>query len=93
MISKDISTICYNIQGCLNKNGTVIIGGDLSGNKLLAIDQLSGHVSTIILMGNIGLAFYLTMYDIKSDLINNSVRGVILNLLSTMKEESKEKPP
>ena len=44
-------------------------------------------------MGNIGLAFYLTMYDIKSDLINASVRNVILNLLSTMKEESKEKPP
>lgn len=62
----------------------MIIGGELSGDKLLVIDQLAGHVSSIILMGKMGLAFYLTMYDIQSDLINESVRNVIKNLLNTL---------
>jgi 3-phosphoglycerate kinase len=80
-------------MGCQDRNGTLIIGGELSGDKLLAIDQLSGHLSSIVLLGKLGLAFYLTMYEIQSDIVSEAVREVIRNLLNVLKDESAEKPP
>lgn len=50
-------------------------------------------METIILLGKIGLAFYLTMHDIQSDLVSEAVRKVIKNLLLTLKDEQTEKPP
>lgn len=45
------------------------------------------------MLGKIGLAFYLTMHDIQSDLVSEAVRKVIKNLLLTLKDEQTEKPP
>ncbi|CAK77947.1 unnamed protein product (macronuclear) [Paramecium tetraurelia] len=92
-IAKDIHILCHNLMGCQDRNGTLILGGDLTGDKLLTIDQLSGHLSSIVLLGKLGLAFYLTMYEIPSDLVSEAVRDVIKNLLNVLRDESTEKPP
>ncbi|CAD8058113.1 unnamed protein product [Paramecium primaurelia] len=92
-IAKDIHILCHNLMGCQERNGTLILGGDLTGDKLLTIDQLSGHLSSIVLLGKLGLSFYLTMYEIPSDLVSEAVREVIKNLLNVLRDESTEKPP
>ena len=50
-------------------------------------------MSSIILLGRLGLSFYLTMYEIPSDLVSEAVREVIKNLLNVLRDESTEKPP
>lgn len=49
--------------------GVILIGGELTADKLLAIDTLVAHTTTIILLGKIGFAFYCTMIDIETDLV------------------------
>lgn len=46
-----------------------------------------------MLLGKLGFAFYLTMYDIPSDIVSEAVREVIKNLLNVLREESTIKPP
>lgn len=76
-ILRDVQTVIYNIQGMNGRHGVVIIGGDLTPDKLLAIDTLVAHCSSIILLGRIGFAFFCTMFDVDSDLVPPLHRKVI----------------
>ena len=57
--------------------GVILFGGELSADKLLAIDTLVAHTSTIVLLGKIGFAFYCTINDIETDLVPAVQRATI----------------
>ena len=92
-ILRDVQTIVYNVQGMENRNGVIIFGGDVDANKLLAIDTLIAHCSSIILLGRIGFAFFCTMHDIDSPLVPQLERRVIRQMLECFRDEMTIKPP
>jgi 3-phosphoglycerate kinase len=92
-IARDVHTMFFNLTGMQGRNGTVVIGGKLTKEKVLAIDQLMSLCSNIILLGQVGFAFYCTMNNIEEPRVSVGARSVIKELLRCLQQELVVKPP
>jgi hypothetical protein len=59
------------------REGTIIIGGEPTPEKLLAIDTLIAYTTNIFLLGRTGFAFYCTMHGIQHEYVTPTLRRAI----------------
>lgn len=50
-ILMDVQTIVHNILGMKGRYGTVLMGGKITKEKMLAIDEMMGFCDSIVLLG------------------------------------------